>query len=340
MPPSAVYRAPKFFMLRFVHTTLTASAILRQCAALLLLAALLTPHPANAEPATSKFGVYVTSIHGIDVINNSYEMDMYVWWVSDRRTFNPESDFQIVNGRHWNVRAINTRILPDGRHYTAAFVSATIQHNWNLRKYPFDTHILRVIFESPFTAAELRLEPDIADSKLSELVELPGFRLGTLRLLQYVKGYDTRFGLGADNADRFSRVVLELVIERESQYLAVTLFIGLLVANLISLLIYVVKVSSLSIRATLGTTAILAAVGNVYTLGDQVSRASRSLLVAQMTISTFIMIVVALITSIAAEWLCEHGRERQAERMNWTVFGVVVVIFIAYVAWSVLQAMA
>jgi hypothetical protein len=308
--------------------------------AAVLVAAGLALNVAQAEPTTTKFGVYVTDIHGIDVINNSYEMDMYVWWVSDHKTFNPESDFQIVNGRHWTVRGVNTRVLPDGRHYTAAFVSATVQHNWNLRRYPFDKHVLQVIFESPFTASEMRLEPDITDSKLSDLVEIPGFSLGTLRLLEYVKGYDTRFGLGADNADRFSRVVMELVIERESHFLAVTLFIGLLVANLISLFIYVVKVSSLGIRATLGTTAILAAVGNVYTLGDQVTRASRSLLVIQMTVATFTMIVVALITSIAAEWLCEHDKSQTAERMNWAVFCIAVVTFIAYVAWSVLQAMA
>jgi hypothetical protein len=298
------------------------------------------PAPVAAAPAEVRFGMYITGIHGLDVVNNSYDMDLYVWWVSDKYTINPESDFQIVNGRHWQVRSANTRTLPDGRHYSAAFVSATVNHNWNLRRYPFDRHVLRVIFETPYTASELRLVPDIVDSKISELVDVPGFRVGVLRLLEYVKGYDTRFGLGTDRADQFSRVVMELEIQRESQYLVATQFTGLLVANLISLLIYMVNVSSLGIRATLATTAILAAVGNVYTLGEHVTRAARSLLVSQLATATFLMIVIALVTSIAAEWLQERDRGQAAVRLNWTVCIVVTILFIAYVTWLVVEAMS
>ncbi|MEZ5446712.1 MAG: hypothetical protein R3F45_13155 [Gammaproteobacteria bacterium] len=306
--------------------------------ALVLIAA--APSPASAAPADVRFGMYVTGIHGLDVVNNSYDMDLYVWWVSEKHAINPVSDFQIVNGRHWQVRSVNSRTLPDGSRYNAAFVSATVNHNWNLRRYPFDRHVLRVIFETPYTASELRLVPDIVDSKLSELVDLPGFRLGTLRLLEHVKGYDTRFGLGTEKADQFSRVVMELEITRDSQYLVATQFTGLLVANLISLLIYMVNVSALGIRATLATTAILAGVGNVYTLGEHVTRAARSLLVSQLATATFLMIVVALVTSIAAEWLLERDRGQAAVRLNWTACIVVTILFLAYVTWLVVEAMS
>lgn len=305
---------------------------------LVLIAA--APAPVSAAPAEARFGMYVTGIHGLDVVNNSYDMDLYVWWVSDKYAIDPHSDFQIVNGRHWQVRSVNSRTLPDGSHYSAAFVSATVNHNWNLRRYPFDRHVLRVIFETPYTASELRLVPDIVDSKLSELVDLPGFRLGTLRLLEHVKGYDTRFGLGTEKADQFSRVVMELEISRDSQYLVATQFTGLLVANLISLLIYMVNVSALGIRATLATTAILAGVGNVYTLGEHVTRAARSLLVSQLATATFLMIVVALVTSIAAEWLLERDRGQAAVRLNWTACIAVTILFLAYVTWLVVEAMS
>lgn len=298
------------------------------------------PAPAAAAPAEVRFGMYVTGIHGLDVVNNSYDMDLYVWWVSDRYVINPNSDFQIVNGRQWQVRSVNSRTLPDGRHYSAAFVSATVNHNWNLRRYPFDRHVLRVIFETPYTASELRLVPDIVDSKLSELVDLPGFDLGVLRLLEYVKGYDTRFGLGTERADQFSRVVMELEIARDSQYLVATQFTGLLAANLISLLMYMVNVSALGIRATLATTAILAGVGNVYTLGQHVTRAGRSLLVSQLATATFLMIVVALITSIAAEWLLERDRGQAAVRLNWTVCIAVTILFLAHATWLIVEAMS
>lgn len=298
------------------------------------------PAPAPATPAEVRFGMYVTGIHGPDVVNNSYDLNLYLWWVSDTRTIDPESDLQIVNGRQWQVRGANTRTLPGGRHYSAAFVTATVNHNWNLRRFPFDRHVLRVIFETPYTASELRLVPDILDSKLSDLVDLPGFRLGTLRLLEHVKGYDTRFGLGTEKADQFSRVVMELEVARDSQYLVTTQFTGLLAANLISLLMYMVNVSSLGIRATLATTAILAGVGNVYTLGEHVTRAARSLLVSQLATATFLMVLVALVTSIAAEWLLERDRSQAAVRLNWTVCIVVTTLFLAYVTWLIVEAMS
>jgi hypothetical protein len=300
---------------------------------------LVLPPLASATATQVRFGAYVTGIHDIDVPNGSYGMDMYVWWVSRDHAINPESDFQIVNGRQWQVRGVNTRTLPDGSHYSAAFVAATVQHNWNLRRYPFDHHVLRVIIESPYTASEVRLSPDVVDSRLSELVDLPGFRIGDLRMLEYVKGYDTRFGLGTEKADQFSRVVLEVDIRRESQSLVAPLFIGLLVANVVSLLIYMVNVSALGIRATLATTAILAAVGNMYTLGEHVARASRSVLVTQLATATFVMIVIALTTSIAADWLFERDRGQTAIRLNWAMFTVATLAFVGYVSWSVWLAM-
>lgn len=162
----------------------------------------------------------------------------------------------------------------------------------------------------------MRLVPDVVDSKVSELVNVPGYRVGTLRLFEYVKGYETRFGLDTETAKRFSRVVLELEIERDSPYLVTILFTDLLVANLASLLIYFVNVSSLGVRSALATTAILAAVGNMYTLGSYVTPASQSLLVARLAIATFIMNVVALLTSIVAEWLYERDRGQVAIRLN------------------------
>jgi len=306
-------------------------------AVLVAVSVLVIPKTSHAA-AQAKFGVYVTGIHELDVLNNSFAIDLYVWWVSRDLVINPTSDFQIVNGRHWQVRSVNTRTLPDGSHYTAAFVSAVVNYSYRLRRYPFDRHSLRVVFETPYTASELRLAPDVVDSTISELVEVPGFKVGELRLLEYVKGYDTRFGLGQTHADQFSRVVLDIEIRRESQYLVTQLFAGLLVANLISLLIYFVNVSALGVRATLATTAILAAIGNIYTLGGQFTPASRSLLVDRISVATFTMIVFALLTSIVAEWLYERDRGQAAVRVNWTMFLAMAIAFLSFIGWSLLDA--
>lgn len=88
-----------------------------------------SPVAAEADAKEAKLGVYVTAIHSLDVAGSIYAMDLYVWWVSRGRNIDPVSDLQIVNGRSWQVRSVNTCSLPDGRHYTAAFVSATINHN-------------------------------------------------------------------------------------------------------------------------------------------------------------------------------------------------------------------
>lgn len=294
----------------------------------------------QAEPVEVEVGVWLNDIHTIDLVDGSFGAEFYVWWTSPDASFQPFDVLQVLNGRNWAARAINRRVLPDGEIHTSGYVSATVSHDWDLADYPFDRQHLRIVLETPFTASELRLVPNCEASILSEFARVEGFKVTGYRLRECVEQYGTDFGFRDDGGTRFSRLVVEVDLERRSRRMLVVTLVGFLVANLIALLTYAVHGSLLATRASMSAAAIFGAVGNMYSLQRAVHPAAGSLLVDRIAVVTFAGILVALVTGIVVDALHRKARDRHARIVNWASFGVVLVTSVVYVGHALREASA
>jgi hypothetical protein len=281
--------------------------------------------PAGTEsPQRVEVVVWFNGIHTIDFLDGSFGAEFYVWWISRDPDFRPFEVFQVLNGRQWTTRAVNRRVLADGSYYTSGFVSVTVSHHWDLLYYPFDRQRLQIMIETPFPASAVRLVPNQRDSVVSEFVDVGGFRITGFKLAERVEEYQTSFGLEDDTGKHFSRLVIEIGLQRESGRIVVAILIGFIVANLIALFTYLIHVSMLGIRATMVASAIFGAVGNMYFLNSQVSPAAGSLLVDRFALGTFSAILIALLNGIIVDRLVQWHKPALARRVNWTVFSLVV----------------
>jgi hypothetical protein len=296
------------------------------------------PPAAASEPAQVEVGVWFNGVHTIDFLDGSFGAEFYLWWISEDPDFRPFEILQVLNGRQWSTRAINRRDLGDGRHHTSGYVSVIVNHDWNLLKYPFDRQKLRIILETPFTASELRLLPDVEQSVVSEFVDIEGYQVTGLALSEHIEEYQTDFGFKDSGGQRFSRLVITLDVERESGRLVIAILIGFIVANLIALLTYTISITTLPVRATMIASAIFCAVGNMNLLNGQLNPAVGSLLVDRFALGSFGAIVIALTNSIVVDRLAVHGRAGPAKALNWIAFSVVMLASVTFYALSIAAA--
>lgn len=319
------YRSVAYWAVRIVQ-------MLVLCVAVLVFSISAAP-PSIAEPARVEVGVSFTAIYNIDFANGSFGADFYMWWISSDPAFRPFDTMQIINGRQWSVRAVTRRQLADGRTYTTGMVSATINHYWQLRRFPYDQHTLQIAIETPSTAAELRLVPDPKSMALTEFLSVEGFHVLELRVNEKIEHYATSFGRADASAQDFSRLVLELDLKRKSSQFLVSFLIGFIAANMIALLTFAIHVSDISIRSSMIGSAIFAAIGNTYYMDTALNPAANSLLVDVFTVVSFAVIIVALFNSIIIQRLFQRGRSRLAHIVNrWVFYATSVVAACAYAA--------
>jgi hypothetical protein len=276
------------------------------------------------SPERIEIGIWITDIHSIDLLDGSFGAEFYLWLIDrDVALEQPFDRLQLLNGRDWSVRAYSRRDLGDGRQHHSAYVSATFNHAWDLRRYPFDQPRLQMIFETPLTASELQFEPDLAASSVSEHASVPGFAFSGFRIRAVTERYGSDFGLPDAASNKYSRVIAEVDLERSGGRALAMNLVGLLVANLIALLTYAVHPSHLNIRASMSAASIFGAVGNMYSLQRLVDPALGALLIDRIALVTFASILAALVTGIAVDWLNRASRQTLARRLNWSSFALV-----------------
>lgn len=282
------------------------------------------------SPTLVEVGIWLNGIHTIDFIDGSFGAEFYLWWISPDPDFRPFEVFQVLNGRNWTTRAVNRRVLPDGNYHTSGNVSVILNHDWELYYYPFDLQELKIIIETPYTASELRMVPNKKESVVSRFVDVKGYQVSGLDLDEHVEKYDTSFGFRGNVGKRFSRLVVEVDLKRESGRLVIAILLGFIVANIIALFTYAIDVSMLGIRASMVTSAIFSAVGNMHLLNSSVNPAVGSLLVDRFALGTFTAILVALLNGIIVERLVIRKKDDPARLVNKSVFVLVAVGSVIY----------
>ena len=122
------------------------------------------PGPAPSEfqppaPGTLRVGTMLRSIDSIDLVNNSFEADFYLWtlWSGDPDT-NPSGSLTPLNAIYnGDIQRFEQEASQDinGTIWTLYAVHSRFIHRWRLDTYPFDSHALsmQVGFRDPLEQA-------------------------------------------------------------------------------------------------------------------------------------------------------------------------------------------
>jgi hypothetical protein len=268
---------------------------------------------AQSGPAESRFGVVVTSLANISPAAGSFELTAYAWAIDPTGSFDGERDLQIL-ARHASIEEVERATMPDGATYTAYRIEATVDQDFDLRRYPFDRQTLRLPVETEIPPSRLRPVTGPDDNRIADFLVLNGWNVSNLRFETRTADEDAGFGQGV--RPNFTRLTLLIDIERQRSPLVIDRFIGYTAALLIAALIYVVPPGQLGVRISMVTSAIFAAVGNRYGLDAALGAESGFGLVDQLSLIVFGAIILALVASLIIHHLHEAGRGTLALRLD------------------------
>src|SRR5260221_7759900 len=100
----------------------------------------------DTTPRTIVVGSYVNHVYGIDIKNNQYTVDFYVWFRWDGDDLKPLDSFEVAGGRIVSKTGVEKKKI-GAQNYTSARVIATITKFWDLKRYPLDGHTLTLEIE-------------------------------------------------------------------------------------------------------------------------------------------------------------------------------------------------
>lgn len=172
-------------------------------------------------PEVVKVGLYLNDVQNIDLHNNNYLLDFYLWFKWSDKDSDPTASFEFMNhSESWGT--INTKVtekpetLPDGTQYQVMHIQGRMSDKMDLRAYPFDHQNLTIIIEDAAKDSS-GLVYEIEEVKINPALKIPGFEYGESMFSATNYTYPMRFGdTRLTEAGKYSRINFSLPIYRNA----------------------------------------------------------------------------------------------------------------------------
>ena len=287
-------------------------------AALAMMVLLALPGSAQdaQAPVKVQVGAYLLRISNVSQKDGTFNADLWLWfrWKGDAK---PYESFEIANGQI-NSRSEAVVSQDDGFNYTSVRVQATIFHDYDVRRFPLDNHVLTIEIEDEnLDSSALEYVPDEGIA-LDPGLRVPGWSvaLRTPAVEQHV--YPTNYGLRSSGSKQstYSRFVVPVSLERTSYAALLKEFWIAALSVLLGLLAFRVKATDLDARFGLGVGSIFAASANAFVISDNLPKTAAVTMAEQINFLAIGTIFLSVFISIASLRLCYQGREEASERLD------------------------
>jgi hypothetical protein len=303
---------------------------------LVLGAAVVLAPAAAAAPQAYPLGVYVLSVHDLNVGARTAGVDMWLWSLSANKA-RPLETVELVNANR-AIRSLgSTQPRPPGA-WSQEKVSGTFRQIWDFRNFPFDQQTVEVVLEEGVEdASSFVYRVDEQASSYQEEMELPGWRITGFDVRRISQPYETTFGdplLAGRGGSDYSRVVAEVHLKREAIVttffkLAAPLYAAVLMA-LATFFIPLESLQELGARMGLLAAALFAAVLNMRDASDTIGAETGLSLLDQIHIAAFVLIIAATVIGIRSRLRVEHGVDPdRIRRFDHRSFAVASTLFVA-----------
>ena len=174
-----------------------------------------------AGPELVKVGIYLNDVQNIDLHNNNYLLDFYLWFKWADKESDPTATFEFMNhSESWGT--INTKVtekpetLPDGTQYQVMHIQGRMSEKMDLRAYPFDFQSLTIMIEDAAKDAS-GLQYEVEEVTINPALKIPGFEYGKPTLTKTNYTYPMRFGdTRLSELGTYSRITFALPIYRNA----------------------------------------------------------------------------------------------------------------------------
>jgi hypothetical protein len=278
---------------------------------LLFLFGLLLGFWGAAEPVKVYVGVYVLNLGKFELATGAYTVDFYLSLRSQEPV--EMGDFEFMNGRATTVdKLIDT---PTEKFYR---IQANLSQNLDLRRYPFDEHLLTIEIEDKRrTVDELVYVVDEQSCGVDPGVIVVGWRLAGWEAKVLAHDYEI-YG------ETYSRFVFGLRIQRVILNAVIKSFLPIACMVLVGFLSLLLAPDKVTTRLSLNISTLLGAVMFHVNLTASIPPVGYLTLADRIMIVTYVVLVVILFSGVAIlRWAEKEEKKALALRVYRQALGFI-----------------
>lgn len=281
--------------------------------------------PATAEQVTT--GIYFDRIKSISLKDNIWTVDFYVWfkWTGD---LDPGENFQIIDGSIDKKDLIKSSTNGD-QEYALYKVTATITKKFDMFRFPEDNQFLTIdIQDKELGRNRLVYVADNVSSGVGPDINVPGYTVESLRVVEKPFYYNTTMGDPKSNSTIYSQLRTGLLVTREDLTVLFISLVGIFIAvfaGLMSLLI-----SSYQGRFSMEGSAMFVGITNMVLI---TSLAPTGTITIAHLITAFGLFIIALclLESALSISYNKQGLDKLARKLDLVTVPILALGFIAVV---------
>lgn len=290
-------------------------------------------------PDTVTVGTYVNQIFGIDLRNNSFNVDFYIWFRWKNDELKPLETFQLVNGRITSRSAVSYKKVA-GVNIASARIAATITKFWNIERFPLDHHQLTLeIEDSGLDSNAMVYADDSANSALSDQVQVPGWVISSTRSSVTVHAYKARRQakspaepaqdefLPSQAPSTYSRYMFATFIGRPGYGRFIKVSLGLFVSVLVAYLAFYVRPKDLSPRVSLGVGAVFAVAASSFSINSMLPETANLTMADRLVMGALACVALSILGTIWSAQLTYRGRDHASRVFDHTCWWLMPVIY-------------
>lgn len=256
-------------------------------------------------------------ISNVSPRDGTFDVDMWLWFRWTGSDVRPDQSFELANGVI--TSRSESQVEDDGGvNYATVRVQATIFHDFDVRRFPLDNHVIHIDLEDAElnnTQLSYVVDEGIA---LDPSVSVAGWKVTLQPTTVAAHVYDTTYGLrSAEEAGgTYSRVTMAIALERTSYGPLFKSFWISALAVLLGLLAFLIKADDLDARFGMGVGSIFAASANAFVISDQLPPTTAVTLAEQINLIAVGVIFTSVFISIWSLRLRYAEREEASLRLD------------------------
>jgi|SRR6185369_6281737 len=289
--------------------------------------------PEAAKPETIDVGTYLNQITAVDLRNNTFSVDFWIWFRWKNKALKPMDSFEVISGKINSKTNCTKSELPGEINYAACRVSATVIKHWDVTHFPFDDHTVAIeIEDGDIDETKGVYRADEKNSKLDPEVSVAGWNIGGYHAATEDRHYNSNYGdisLPSDSESVYSRYTFAVDLKRTSRGRFFKVFFGLFVAVLVSWCAFFIRPKDAGPRVSVAVGALFAASAITVSLNSTLPESNKVTLGEKLIFFTMLMILVSLMGTIGSLLLNYKGNEagyKKLDRTSAILFPIVYVI--------------
>ena len=284
----------------------------------------------TTEQTKVQVGLYILRLSNVSPRDGSFDVDMWMWFRWLGSEVRPERSFELANGVI-TARTESEVFDDQGMNYTTVRVQGTIFHEFDVRRFPLDDHLISIEIEDSSMEDRLLTYEVDQGTALDPGVMVAGWQVGLQPATVATHIYDTNYGFRTSGAEGavYSRFSVPITLERTSYGPLFKAFWISLLAVVLGLLAFLIKSDDLDARFGMGVGSIFAASANAFVIADTLPQTTAVTLAEQINLIAVGIIFTTVFVSIWSLRLRYADRDDDSLRLDRNAMIFLGVLYLA-----------